>query len=96
MQIDTWNRAEMDISSNAKAKFIPGPMPASSMAPAKDPEYSGLLECPMTTRIAKAIDGTYAMQTVGTCGEKVETFQECFHGKSTRNPYHQLILQGEF
>jgi len=83
LQIDTWHRDKMNISMNSDAKFVPGPMPASSLAPAVDPEYSGLLECPMTTRIAKAIDGTYAVQTKGACGEPVETFQECFHGAAS-------------
>jgi|EP01047_Picozoa_sp_COSAG01_P023257 hypothetical protein len=43
MQIDTWNRAEMNISHNSKAKFVPGPLPAASLAPKENPEYSGLL-----------------------------------------------------
>ena len=75
--------SEMNISTNAKVKFVPGPMPAASQAPEVDPEYSGLLECPMTTRIAKAIDGAYTVQTQGACGEKVETFQECFHAAAS-------------
>lgn len=83
MQIDTWNRDEMNISTNGKVKFVPGPLPAASLAPKVDPEYSGLLECPMTTRIAKAIDGAYSVQMKGACGEKVETFQECFHAAAS-------------
>ena len=59
MQIDTWNRDEMNISGNRNVKFVPGPLPASSLAPKVDPPYSGLLECPMTTRIAKNVDGNY-------------------------------------
>ena len=30
MQIDTWNRDEMDISRNGDVKFVPGPLPAAS------------------------------------------------------------------
>ena len=37
---------------------VAGPLPSASEAP-KGAEYSGLLECPMTTRITKAIDGGY-------------------------------------
>lgn len=66
------------------AKFVPGPMPASSQAPATDPLYSGLLECPMTSRLSKAIDGTYILQgasssTAPACVEPIVSFQECFH-----------------
>jgi hypothetical protein len=64
MQIDTWNRAEMDISGPLPPKFVPGPLPASSEAPFH-PEYSGLLECPMTTRLRKVIDGSYTVQSTG-------------------------------
>jgi hypothetical protein len=52
LQIDTWNRDKMDISGKnpGPVTFVPGPLPAASEAPTASPEYSGLLECPMTTR----------------------------------------------
>ena len=31
--------------------------------------YSGLLECPLTTRVRKVIDANYKVQTAGRCGE---------------------------
>ena len=69
MQIDTWNRAEM--SKTGGGKFVAGPEPRNSMAP-KGAEYSGLLECPLTTRIAKDIDSNYvAMQSGGSCPKPI-------------------------
>jgi hypothetical protein len=53
MQIDTWNRQEMKLAG--PTKFVSGPVPRASLAPATGPDaiYSGLLECPITTRIEK-------------------------------------------
>jgi len=78
MQIDTWNRDKMNISKNGNAKFVPGPYPRSALA-RLDAAYSGLLECPMTTRIAKVLDGAYTVRSVGTCEDQILSFQECFH-----------------
>ena len=78
MQIDTWNREEMDIDAPVPPKFVPGPLPRAALAPKDQPHYSALLECPMTTRITKAIDGGYIAQSQGTCAEPILTFQECF------------------
>ena len=41
MQIDTWNREAMDINGTGPAKFVPGPLPAASLAPKDNPKYSG-------------------------------------------------------
>ena len=47
--------------------------------------YSGLLECPLTTRLTKVIDGAYSVVRSaddgdGACaGHALLTFQECFH-----------------
>ena len=79
MQIDTWNRDEMDISGATPPKFVPGPLPAGSQAPKLNPEYSGLLECPMTTRIEKVVDGSYAVVSDGACSEPITTKWECFN-----------------
>lgn len=83
MQIDTWNRDEMDISGPLPPKFVPGPLPAASQAPKQNPEYSGLLECPMTTRLEKKVDGSYVIMSEGGCSEPIMTFQECFHAAAT-------------
>ena len=83
MQIDTWNRAEMNISENGNVKFVVGPLPASAEAPVVNPIYSALLECPMTTRIAKSVDGSYVVRTKAKCGEQVMTSQECFHAAAS-------------
>ena len=71
MQIDTWNREKM-----TGAKFVPGPLPRNSLAPA-DAEYSGLLECPMTTRIQKILAGGYNVQLTGACADAVTSLEEC-------------------
>jgi len=56
MQIDTWNRDKMNITGG---KFVPGIAPKNSFAPTSgvDAIYSGLLECPLTTRIRKKFTG---------------------------------------
>ena len=64
MQIDTWNRDEMNLTG--PTKFVAGPLPRNSLA-AKDAQYSGLLECPLTTRVEKVIDVGYTARTNGTC-----------------------------
>ena len=53
MQIDTWNRDNMSITG--APHFVPGPVPKHNLAPLTGPDavYSGLLECPLTTRIKK-------------------------------------------
>ena len=50
MQIDTWNRDEMNLTGSP---FVPGPQPRTALAPTTGPDaiYSGLLECPLTTRV---------------------------------------------
>jgi len=52
MQIDTWNR---DMMPNESSPFVAGPLPKHSLAP-PNAVYSGLLECPLTTRIQKIYD----------------------------------------
>ena len=55
MQIDTWNRDEMDVRGGP---FVPGPYPKTAYAPRSGPDaiYSGLLECPLTDRVEKVLD----------------------------------------
>jgi len=55
MQIDTWHRDKMSLTGS---KFVPGPQPRQSGAKPRRGEemlYSGLLECPLTTRVTKHI-----------------------------------------
>ena len=95
MQIDTWNRDHMNLSET-NPKFVPGPYPrAHTLAPSSGPDaiYSGLLECPLTTRITKTFDGgnggfndTVAATTFAcgepkephTCKNAIDSAQACF------------------
>ena len=84
MQIDTWNRDKMNISETMPSKFVSGPVPKASLAPI-DGEYSGLLECPMTTRISKDIKGAYVLQSnsPGCIEEPIVSFEECYTAAAT-------------
>ena len=83
MQIDSWNREKMDISKDGPkpVKFVAGPLPRASLAP-KDAAHSGLLECPMTTRLTKVVDNSeYISRGEGNCidvGDSIVTYQECY------------------
>mmetsp|Transcript_30184 Transcript_30184/g.59088 ORF Transcript_30184/g.59088 Transcript_30184/m.59088 type:complete len:774 (-) Transcript_30184:87-2408(-) len=76
MQIDTWNRDKMDITK-MPCPFVPGPLPRASQSLPGD-VYSGLLECPITTRITKKVDGGYIAQGAGHCATPIQTASECF------------------
>lgn len=39
---------------------------------------SGLLECPLTTRVRKVLNANYALQDLGQCSNSIETSAECF------------------
>eukprot|EP00040_Diaphanoeca_grandis_P018294 m.96161 g.96161 ORF g.96161 m.96161 type:complete len:848 (-) comp26871_c0_seq2:157-2700(-) len=85
MQIDTWNRDKMagpDAWNTSTSKFVPGPQPRTSLAPQSGPDaiYSGLLECPLTTRVRKVIQSNYIVQITGSCGDDliIDTAAECF------------------
>lgn len=75
--------------------FVPGPYPKHALAPRDGPDaiYSGLLECPLTDRIAKEVKGGasgFENTTVSkvfkcgvatepqTCAHSVETAAACF------------------
>ena len=77
MQIDTWHRDAMNLTG--PTKFVAGPLPRSSLA-APDAKYSGLLECPLTTRIEKVVDVGYTAQSSGFCpsGKAIETAELCW------------------
>lgn len=76
MQIDTWNREKMNISGPLPPAFVAGPEPAASLA-SSGSSHSGLLECPMTSRLTKEVDVTYAIRT-DSCATPILSFQECF------------------
>lgn len=78
MQIDTWHRDAMNISANSP--FVSGPVPRNSLSPTTGPDaqYSGLLECPLTTRITKDIDSGYDVMGGGHCPHQIQTAAECF------------------
>jgi len=91
MQIDTWNREKMNFTKNNEnatnyVPFVPGPLPRASQAPTQNPRYSGLLECPMTTRLSKVIDGAYLVKYGGTCAVPIVTFQECYRAAAESFP----------
>ena len=70
MQIDTRNRDRMNLTGS---RFVAGHEPRNSWAP-EGAEYSGLLECPLTTRITKDIDSNYiTMQSGSTCPKAIRS-----------------------
>jgi len=71
MQIDTHNR---DYHGPG---FKAGLLPRSSGAP-PNASYSGLLECPCTTRTEKNWSTTYSTATTGSCQHMVLNASECF------------------
>merc|ERR1711871_1687971 len=80
MQIDTWNRDKMNKTDPA-GKFVSGPVPRNSLAPTTGPDavYSGLLECPVTTRVQKVVtNAEYTMSTSNPCQVEISSFSECF------------------
>jgi hypothetical protein len=72
MQIDTRNRNPKYINDT---NFHPGIMPMNSAAP-ENAQYSGLLECPCTTRIKKTIHYNYQYRIFGGCGGTNRISQE--------------------
>jgi hypothetical protein len=75
MQIDTWNRDKMDLVTGRP--FVPGPLPRNSMAP-PGASYSGLLECPLTTRVTKVFDSDATLEMSGSCKINTTFASECF------------------
>mmetsp|Transcript_3494 Transcript_3494/g.10810 ORF Transcript_3494/g.10810 Transcript_3494/m.10810 type:complete len:746 (+) Transcript_3494:757-2994(+) len=79
MQIDTWHREKMNLTGSP---FYQGPVPRNSWAPPTGSPaslYSGLLECPLTTRIRKVVDAAYKADTAPCAADSViDTSAECF------------------
>jgi hypothetical protein len=80
MQIDTFHRTKMNKTGGSK--FVSGPVPRNSLAPKTggDATYSGLLECPVTTRVKKVVTNVGYQTVVGTkCpAGPIATSSECF------------------
>lgn len=88
MQIDTWNRDKMNLTGSP---FVPGPLPKHSLSPSEGALYSGLLECPLTDRVVKTIEGGAGFNTTYNaaifqcsknqtgCEHSVGTAEECFN-----------------
>ena len=66
-------------NQTARQLFHQAPMPAESLSP-KGAMYSGLMECPCTTRTVRIITG-YQTQSKGTCAKNmtVANSKECFN-----------------
>mmetsp|Transcript_93093 Transcript_93093/g.300923 ORF Transcript_93093/g.300923 Transcript_93093/m.300923 type:complete len:668 (+) Transcript_93093:475-2478(+) len=71
MQIDTKNR------HYSGPGFKPDILPRSATSP-PNASYSGILECPCTTRIKKEWWQAHATLSKGTCHDLVENSSECF------------------
>ena len=74
MQIDTRNRDPKYIN---QTKFHPGILPKATASPV-GADYSGLLECPCTTRINKTITKSYSAQNDNKCHQDVEDPDTCY------------------
>jgi hypothetical protein len=88
MQIDTFHREKMDCLSDKPTgePFVAGPLPRNSWAP-PGASYSGLLECPLTTRVTKVYDSDVKLQGVGSCEYTTASASECFvNAKSAIGP----------
>ena len=69
----------MSFNASGGSPFVPGPLPRNSLAAKINPKYSGLLECPVTTRLTKQIDADYAVvgDASAKCEAPIATRGEC-------------------
>ena len=86
-----WNRERMPQWNQTWApKFVAGPAPRNSLAPTEgvDALYSGLLECPLTTRVRKIIQANYVVKHSGpACADMgIQTAAECFEAATKLFP----------
>ena len=70
------------MTQTGRTAFVAGPLPSSSYA-APDAPYSGLLECPMTSRVTKLLDAEHFVQLHKSCSDEVTSEAEC-HQFNTR------------
>lgn len=59
------------------SSFVAGPLPRASLAP-KGAPYSGLLECPLTTRVKRRVERSYHIATKPDCNPPILSAEECF------------------
>lgn len=90
MQIDTWHREKMNISH--PTRFVSGPVPRTSLAPTTGPDalYSGLLECPLTTRITKHVQSNAKIHVGAPCSSEVASGDECMELARAVLPKHRF------
>ena len=72
-KIDTRNRDPRYIN---QSKFVAGILPRESAAP-PNATYSGLLECPCTTRIHKTINHAYDISLNHSCLKNIVNYSVC-------------------
>ena len=75
MQIDTRNRDPKYIN---QTRFVPGILPKEAASP-KNAVYSGLLECPCTTRIHKEYTHNYEVLLNNTCQRPITNATICLN-----------------
>jgi hypothetical protein len=78
MQIDTFHREKMAFNVSWNSPFVAGPQPRNSLAKHAGALYSGLLECPLTTRITKQIQADATLSMNGSCPYSTNFASECF------------------
>ena len=78
MQIDTWHREKMSFNVSGSSPFVAGPQPRNSLAKHPNALYSGLLECPLTTRITKQMQADATLRMTGACPYPTTFASECF------------------
>ena len=74
MQIDTRNRDPKFINDT---KFHAGILPKAAASP-MGADYSGLLECPCTTRINKSISKSYSAKNNQVCNQNINDSNVCY------------------
>ena len=75
MQIDTRNRDPRYVN---QSRFVAGLLPKEAASPI-NASYSGLLECPCTTRIFKNITHSYGVSVSGKCDNKLFNTTDCLN-----------------
>ena len=78
MQIDTWHREKMSFNVSGSSPFVAGPQPRNSLAKHPGALYSGILECPLTTRITKQMQADATLRMSGKCPFATDFASECF------------------
>ena len=88
MQIDTRNRDPKYIN---QTKFVAGILPKEAASP-PNASYSGLLECPCTTRIHKDIIHSYGVSLTNRCHAPILNDSICLNMSNTFGGYYNKTL----